>query len=101
MPAKVENTGEVARIVLTGDLDFSMQDSLGKAITQALQMNTAKEIQVDMAAVTFIDSSVIRALLHLQEAARSQGKSFSIWNCNSQIRETFTIGGFDQLFIIH
>lgn len=101
MPAKVETTGEVARIVLSGDLDFSMQENLADAFDQALSIEPAKEIQVDMADTTFIDSSVIRALLQLQERAKANRKSFSVWNCNPYIREILSIGGFDQMFVIH
>lgn len=101
MPAKVESTGEIARIVLSGNLDFSVQENLVSAIDQALSIESAKEIQVDMTDATFIDSSAIRALLRLQEISRAKGKSLSLWNCNAQIRETFAIGGFDQLFVIH
>lgn len=101
MPAIVESTGEIARIVLYGDVDFSTQENLGKAIAQALSIDPAKEIRVDMTNATFIDSSVIRALLKLQENAIARGKSISIWNCNDHIREIFTIGGFDLMFVIH
>jgi len=101
VPAKVEITGGVARIILSGNLDFSTQESLASAIEQALGIGVAKEIQVDMTHVTFIDSSVIRALLQLQEIADVNEKPLSIWNCNDQIREVFAIGGFDQMFIIH
>jgi anti-anti-sigma factor len=101
MPAKVEITGEVARILLSGDMDFSTQTNLAEAIDQALGTELAKEIHVDMAYVTFIDSSVIRALLKLRETAIAYDKPLSIWNCNDQIREIFTIGGFDQMFVIH
>lgn len=101
MPAKVESTGAIARIILSGDLDFSTQGNLADAMDQVLSMDTAKEIHIDMTNTTFIDSSVIRALLKLQETAIAKEKSLSIWNCNEQIRETFEIGGFDQLFTIH
>lgn len=101
MPAKLEITGDIARIILSGDLDFSGQQSLDQAINQALRVESAKEIQVDMTQVSFIDSSVIRALLNLQEMARARNKSLSLWNCNAQIREIFGIGGFDQMFVIH
>jgi anti-anti-sigma factor len=101
VPAKVEVTGEVARIVLSGDVDFSTQGNLGEAIDQALSMDEAKEIQVDMTDATFIDSSVIRSLLKLQERALAKDKTMSIWNCNEQIREIFVIGGFDLMFVIH
>jgi len=100
MPAKVEITGEIARIILSGDLDFSTQANLGGAIDQALSMSLTKEIHVDMADATFIDSSVIRTLLKLRETALAHDKPLSIWNCNDQIREIFVIGGFDQLFVL-
>ena len=101
MPAKEEVTGEVARIVLSGDVDFSTQGNLGEAIDEALSMDAAKEIRVDMTDATFIDSSVIRSLLKLQERALAKDKTMSIWNCNEQIREIFAIGGFDLMFVIH
>jgi anti-sigma B factor antagonist len=101
VPAIVEVTGEIARIVLAGDIDFSTQENLGQAIAQALSIDPAKEIRVDMTNVTFIDSSVIRSLLKLQESANAKGKSISIWNCNDHIREIFVIGGFDLMFVIH
>jgi anti-anti-sigma factor len=101
VPAKVEITGDIARIILAGDFDFSTQSSLGDAIDRALNTDVAKEIHVDMSAATFIDSSVIRALLKLQEIAKAKNKSLSIWNCNEQIREIFAIGGFDQMFVIY
>ena len=63
MPAIVEIRGEIARIILSGDVDFSTQENLGNAIDQALSIDLAKEIQVDMTDVTFIDSSGIRSLL--------------------------------------
>ncbi|HEX6269676.1 MAG TPA: STAS domain-containing protein [Anaerolineales bacterium] len=101
MPAIVETTGEIARIILSGAFDFSTQGNLGDAIDQALSMDGVKEIHVEMTNVTFIDSSVIRALLKLREAAVAHNKSLSIWNCNEQIREIFVIGGFDQMFVLH
>jgi anti-anti-sigma factor len=100
VPAIVENIGELTRILFYGDIDFSTQDNLSSAIQQALSIDGAKEIRVDMTNATFIDSSVIRSLLSLQEKARAQGKSFSIWNCNDHIREIFVIGGFDQMFVL-
>jgi anti-anti-sigma factor len=97
----MEITGEIARIILSGDLDFSTQGNLGDAIDQALSIEFMKEIHVDMTDATFIDSSVIRALLKLRETAIAHDKSLSIWNCNEQIREIFVIGGFDQIFVIY
>jgi HptB-dependent secretion and biofilm anti anti-sigma factor len=101
MPASVERTGEIARIILSGDFDFSTQANLADVMDRAVAMTGVKEIRVDMSQATFIDSSVIRALLKLQERAAAAKKSLSIWNCNEHIREIFSIGGFDQMFVIY
>ena len=101
MPARVEFTGDIARLILSGDFDFSTQEDLGRAIDEILSANAIREIRVDLVEATFIDSSVIRALLKLREAALENRKSLSLWNCNEYIREIFTIGGFDQLFVMH
>lgn len=101
MPATVEFTGDMARLILSGDFDFSTQEDLSRAIDEVLSANAIREIQVDLIDATFIDSSVIRALLRLRESALQSGKSLSLWNCNEQIREIFAIGGFDQMFVIY
>lgn len=101
MAAKVESNGEIARIILSGNFDFSTQADLTAVIDEALGLEQVKEIRVDMTDATFIDSSVIRALLKLQERARVGNKSLSIWNCNDHVREIFVIGGFDRMLAIH
>jgi anti-anti-sigma factor len=100
MPARVEISEEIARIVLSGDADFSTQRDLADAMDRAINSAGVKEIRVDMVDTTFIDSSVIRSLLKLQEMAVASGKTVSIWNCNERIREIFTIGGFDRMFVL-
>jgi len=100
MPARVEITGDVARIILSGEFDFSTQENLGSAFEQALNSDATKEIRVDLADTTFIDSSVIRALLKLRESAIAVEKPLSLWNCNEHIQEIFAIGGFDQMFVM-
>ena len=101
MPATVEINGNVVRMILSGEFDFSTQEDLGNAIEQALSADAAEEIHVDLAGTTFIDSSVIRALLKLRQLAAAHDKEMSLWHCNEEIHEILVIGGFDQLFIIH
>ena len=90
--------GNTANIVLSGNIDYSMQEEIRDASEQALSNKQAGEICVDFTEVTFLDSSVIRALLTLQKEADAAGKSLVLFNCNSTTREVFEIGGFDQMF---
>jgi anti-anti-sigma factor len=87
-----------ANITLSGNVDYSMQEEIRNANQQALSNEQVKEICVDFADVTFLDSSVIRALLTLQKEADAAGKSLVLLNCNNNTREVFEIGGFDRMF---
>ena len=98
MTVAVEIQGNTANIVLSGNIDYSMQEEIRNANQAALSNKQVREICVDFATVTFLDSSVIRALLTLQKEADAAGKSLVIMNCNDTTREVFEIGGFDRMF---
>lgn len=98
MTVAVEFQGNVARIILSGNIDYSLQENIRSASQQALSTERVKEIQVDFSAVSFLDSSVIRALLTLQKEADAAGKSLILSNCSGNTREVFEIGGFDRMF---
>jgi len=90
--------GTTASITLSGNIDYSLQEELRNATQQALSNERIREICVDFTDVTFLDSSVIRALLTLQKEADVAGKSLILLNCNNTMREVFEIGGFDRMF---
>lgn len=99
MPATIAITGNVARIGLSGDFDFSNQDELRLVFEQVIGSQES-EIEVDLKMTDFIDSSVIRLLLKLRETAEKSNKSLTIIHCNERIAEIFAIGGFDRVFVI-
>jgi len=90
--------GNVANINLSGNVDYSMQEEIRNANQQALSNKQISEIRVDFTEITFLDSSVIRALLTLQKEADAAGKTLILLHCNDNIREVFEIGGFDKMF---
>lgn len=98
MTVAVEIQGNTANIVLSGNIDYSMQEEIRNANQQALSNEQVQEICVDFEQVTFLDSSMIRALLTLQKEADAAGKSLVLLNCTNNTREVFEIGGFDRMF---
>ncbi len=98
MSVAIEIDDTVANIILSGNIDYSTQEDIQNANQQALADNGVKEIRVNCADVTFLDSSVIRALLVLQKEADAAGKSLILLNCSDTTREVFEIGGFDRMF---
>lgn len=100
MSIAVEFDGSIARITLSGDIDYSTQDEIRRENSRALAAGDIQEIHVNFADVSFLDSSGIRALLTLQKQANEEKKSVLLLNCNRRIREIFAISGFDRMFTI-
>lgn len=100
MPTSLEINGEIGRISLAGKFDYSVQDDFRRVISEALDNNAIKDLQVDLTEVTFMDSSAFRLLLQLHMNASLLGKSVTIVNCRDTIREIFAIGGFDKVLTI-
>jgi len=98
MTVAIEVHGTIANIILSGNVDYSTQEEIRAANQQALSNAKIKEIHVNCAEITFLDSSVIRALLILQKEADAAGKSLVLLNCSNPTREVFEIGGFDRMF---
>ena len=99
MSATIVVSKNTTRIGLSGEFDYSTQDELKQAFSQALDTDT-EEIEIDLEQTTFIDSSFLRTLLKLRETAARNGKSLTIIHCSENILEIFAIGGFDQIFNI-
>lgn len=97
MSVEITTLGNVANIALSGDFDFSHQESLQAAFEEAIK-HKPEQVEFDFTRVTFIDSSVIRMLLKLRESAKRNQATLTISNCSERIREIFVIGGFDQIF---
>jgi len=99
MPVTVEITSGTARIILTGNLDYSTRSDIQQAIRQVLEAENIGAIEVDFEGAAFLDSSAISALLSLQKSANRDGQSLALTNCSDEIREIFMIGGFDRVFM--
>jgi anti-anti-sigma factor len=100
MTTTVEFHGLIAIIILSGNIDYSTQDEIRDAINKTLSSNEVNEIHVNLADVTFMDSSGIRALMNLQKIADKRRKALVLKNCSRSILQVFEIGGFDQMFTI-
>jgi len=74
-PLRMEN-GEVL-LHLAGELDLSYVDMLWEAAAGALNAAPSRLV-IDVSAVTFIDSSILGALVRINRATKEQGASFSL-----------------------
>ncbi|HEX9369954.1 MAG TPA: anti-sigma factor antagonist [Roseiflexaceae bacterium] len=85
---------------LAGRLDaVSTQPAIAR-VYEAIAAG-ARRILLDLAQVTFLSSSGLRALLLVRKELLSQGGELRLCSLRPQVREVFVLTGFTQVFAIH
>lgn len=100
MDTNVVTNGGCAVIRLSGRFDFNAHREFREAVDQALADPALNEVQVDLAAVDYLDSSALGMLLMLRDKARSAGRSVSLANCRGAVKQVIEIANFSKLFPI-
>jgi anti-anti-sigma factor len=88
--------GKVA-IVLQGRFDFNAHREFRDAVDQAIK-ETAREIQVDLGGVDYLDSSALGMLLMLRDKAKGAGKEVVLANACGSVKQVIDIANFGKLF---
>ncbi|HNI36247.1 MAG TPA: STAS domain-containing protein [Microthrixaceae bacterium] len=81
------------RLVVEGDLDIAVMDALTELIDAAPQGST---VEVDLRAVSFMDSTGLRALLQ----GRATGREMVLVNPRPEVRRVLEIAEVVDLFTI-
>ena len=84
------------RVILSGDLDYSTESQTRAVLAEAIAIDD-DEVVADGSAVTFVDSSGLRALLGAQAVLAATGRHFSIENTSSAMRRVIEITGLADL----
>jgi anti-anti-sigma factor len=82
----------VMGVCITGDVDTETAEQVAGAVRAALTAGT-REVHVDMAAVTFLDSSGIRTLLQAQHEAAEQRVVLRVVNAHCRVARVLDITG--------
>ena len=90
-----ENTANVA---LSGRLDTLTSSDLEAALEDVL--GEVQFLIFDFKNLEYISSAGLRVLLTAQKALSKKGGHVTITNCNSDVREVFTITGFADILEI-
>lgn len=84
-------------VELRGDVDFDNARLLGEAIQLAARL-PGDAIVVDLAAVSFIDSSGLSALVSAARQLRKQGRWLRLEQASRYLTELFQTAGFSRFF---
>lgn len=90
----VEGREGVVRIIATGDLDPSTAPS----VEAVLRQHRGDDVVVDLSAVRFADSSIVRTLVQERDHAALEGASFTITGATERVRRSFELSGVAERF---
>ncbi|GGQ43062.1 STAS domain-containing protein [Couchioplanes azureus] len=89
---------EVLRLSLRGDIDFANAELITDAIREAVVQGRPKLVRLDVAEVTFLDSSGLGALVAARRAAMDCGAAFRVEGPDANVYSQFEIAGLVELF---
>jgi anti-anti-sigma factor len=84
------------RAALSGEIDFANATSLQERILAACKERSANMLVLDVAGVVFMDSSGLRALLHLQRELADGDGGLALLSPTAQVRGILTLTGLDR-----
>ncbi|HVF75011.1 MAG TPA: STAS domain-containing protein [Acidimicrobiales bacterium] len=83
-------------VAVGGDVDTYTSPELVRALDEVVRAG-ASEVVVDVAEVTFIDSSGLAALIGGAKQARSHGASLKVTRADASVRRLFEIAGLNEI----
>ncbi|WP_018230048.1 STAS domain-containing protein [Methyloversatilis universalis] len=87
------------RIALGGRFDFSSHREFRDVTEQLLARGTAT-MEIDLGAVTYLDSSALGMLLMLRDKARAAHCEVVLTHCSAPVRQVLDVANFQKLFTI-
>jgi anti-anti-sigma factor len=94
--ATIERGDGVALCRIEGELDLSVAAALEQQLISALS-DPVGALHVDMAGVTYLDSSAVRALLQVVSHAQESGKRVQVTAASVICRRVLELAGVDTV----
>ena len=98
MTFEVKETDGITCVVLAGEIDLEQSPAARRAVLDAIAHGTA--VEVDLAEVSYIDSSGIASLVEGLQQARSQGVDFTLTRISDPVRKVLELARLDRVFTV-
>jgi len=85
-----------ARVELVGEIDRAAMDDVWNILSAAITLSP-QQLAIDLAHVTFMDSSGLHLLIDAHEAVTGAGGSFTLANVPARVRKLLDITGLSHL----
>jgi anti-anti-sigma factor len=90
--------GDGTDVAVAGEMDLATSGPLGSALTEVLETRP-RTVRIDLAEVSFLDSSGIRCLVEVAERAAGVGSHLVVRNPTPMVLRVFEICGVDELLL--
>ncbi|MCO1597410.1 STAS domain-containing protein [Micromonospora sp. RHAY321] len=90
---QVRADGDARTVALSGEIDINGAEELHRLLQEVVEVDAGSGVQVDLARVTFIDSTVITALIKSRNSARATGRTFAVVNPAAQVKRVLAVTG--------
>jgi len=84
-------------VVLSGELDMAARDALLDVLTAELDRPGVRGVHVDLTAVSFLDSTIMSALVNAYLTAQEGGRSVTIGGATGMVRRSLDTAGLLRL----
>ncbi len=98
MSFEVTDTNGVTRVVLTGEIDLEQSPAAREAVLEAV--GRGRSVEVDLADVSYIDSSGIASLVEGLQQARSHDVDFALCRVSDPVRKVLELARLDRVFTL-
>lgn len=101
MDTSVTVNDSAATLRLAGRFDFKAHREFREAVEKLLQQSGTRAVKVDMAEVSYLDSSALGMLLMLRDKAKAASRDVSLIGVSGSVRQVLDIANFSKLFTIN
>jgi anti-sigma B factor antagonist len=95
--ASTDPSGDLL-VVLRGDIDFTSSPSVLQVIRTAAAGSPSGDIRVDLAEVTFMDSSGISVLVQLLNLADKRHATLRLEHVGPKVQDQLHMSGLSEIF---
>ncbi|GIF26658.1 anti-anti-sigma factor [Actinoplanes tereljensis] len=96
---RIERQGDTTTVVPSGDVSLETVDVLREVLRNAVATHDGGKIDVDMGAVTFLDSSGIGVLVAAQRAAAARGIDLMLRDPGPIVRMVLEVSHLDTVLV--
>jgi anti-sigma B factor antagonist len=84
-----------------GELDIARAEVLREEWTRAVEAEQPDRFVIDLGEVTFLDSSILAAIVRVHERQRGHGRDVVVVNASRRIAKIFAITGLQDVLHVN